>query len=678
MLKLLRFDWIVRLPSIKRRQCMPFVLSGVCLCLLSGYFSVAVAATEEMDVPRAGNLTGDAGAFTDDQRFLALRDAAAKEDGPRAQELASQLAGYSLPSYVDYYRLKANLRRPAGFNAEDVQHFLTTYAGTAIADRLRNDWLLLLGKKNDWSTFDVQYPQFVLKDDAQLKCYALLSKLQQGGNVAESARSLLTSAKPYGEGCYSLVNNLVSTGQFSRADMWNQIRWSAETRSGTVTVQLGMMFNQSNVIKALDKPVSYLMKPLDSSVDSHEIALIALGALAKVDSDKAVNVLERMSGSLTRTERAVAWTQIALPAAQKLQPEALSYWLKAWDIAGTSAPDLPLSVDGYEWRVRSALRNADWTMVKNGIEAMPEGLRSEPTWVYWLGRAYLNQGQREAAMVLFQSIATQSQFYGQLAVEELGQKISIPVITAVPDTELVKLSANAGFQRARQFYALNLRFEAAREWNWELRKMTDSQLLAAAEFARQNGFLDRMLATSDRTKVVSDYTQRYPMPYRSIMTQATQVLGLDVAWVYGLIRQESRFITVARSNVGASGLMQVMPATARFVANKMKLVNFVPSQVNDIETNITLGTGYLSMIASSFNGSQALATAGYNAGPSRSRSWRNSLQQPVEGAIFAETIPFSETRGYVKNVLSNATYYAALFENVPQSLKARLGTISKD
>jgi soluble lytic murein transglycosylase len=295
-----------------------------------------------------------------------------------------------------------------------------------------------------------------------------------------------------------------------------------------------------------------------------------------------------------------------------------------------------------------------------------------------LGRAYLNQGQREAAMVLFQSIATQSQFYGQLAVEELGQKISIPVITAVPDTELVKLSANAGFQRARQFYALNLRFEAAREWNWELRKMTDSQLLAAAEFARQNGFLDRMLATSDRTKVVSDYTQRYPMPYRSIMTQATQVLGLDVAWVYGLIRQESRFITVARSNVGASGLMQVMPATARFVANKMKLVNFVPSQVNDIETNITLGTGYLSMIASSFNGSQALATAGYNAGPSRSRSWRNSLQQPVEGAIFAETIPFSETRGYVKNVLSNATYYAALFENVPQSLKARLGTISKD
>jgi soluble lytic murein transglycosylase len=124
--------------------------------------------------------------------------------------------------------------------------------------------------------------------------------------------------------------------------------------------------------------------------------------------------------------------------------------------------------------------------------------------------------------------------------------------------------------------------------------------------------------------------------------------------------------------------MQVMPATARFVANKMKLVNFVPSQVNEIETNITLGTGYLSMIASSFNGSQALATAGYNAGPSRSRSWRNSLQQPVEGAIFAETIPFSETRGYVKNVLSNATYYAALFENVPQSLKARLGTISKD
>jgi soluble lytic murein transglycosylase len=148
-----------------------------------------------------------------------------------------------------------------------------------------------------------------------------------------------------------------------------------------------------------------------------------------------------------------------------------------------------------------------------------------------------------------------------------------------------------------------------------------------------------------------------------------------MAWVYGLIRQESRFILNAKSHVGASGLMQLMPATARYVAKKIGMEGFTPNQVNDIETNIVLGTSYLNMVLTDLGGSQALASAAYNAGPGRPRAWRSTLTRPVEGAIFAESIPFSETRGYVKNVLSNATYYAAIFEKKPQSLKARLGVV---
>jgi soluble lytic murein transglycosylase len=274
-------------------------------------------------------------------------------------------------------------------------------------------------------------------------------------------------------------------------------------------------------------------------------------------------------------------------------------------------------------------------------------------------------------------LAPQTNFYGQLSLEELGQKITVPPrALPVTDEEIAPMATNAGFRRALKFFDLDLRFEGYREWNWELRKMNDRQLLAAAEFARRSDVLDRMVNTSDRTKAEFDFTQRFPTPYRDIMRATTQRQGMEMAWVYGLIRQESRFIMNARSHVGASGLMQLMPATAKYVAKKIGMTDFAHTQVNEIETNILLGTSYLNMVLTDLEGSQTMATAAYNAGPGRPRSWRSTLPRQVEGAIFAESIPFSETRDYVKKVLSNATYYAAMFEGKPQSLKARLGTVA--
>ncbi|WP_105530532.1 lytic transglycosylase domain-containing protein [Solimicrobium silvestre] len=605
----------------------------------------------------------------DDQRFLALRDAASKEDGARAVTLASQLSSYPLASYVDYYQLKARLRSA---NESEITDFLTRYNGSAIADRLRNDWLILLGRQSNWAMFDVQYPQFVLNDDTQLKCYALLSKLKQGQNVANDARNLLTSAKVYGEGCYPLFSNLVQSEQFSSADMWAQIRWAAEANSTAVAIQLATLVNLDKTAKALDKTGSKLeaefSRPLAKTADAHETALILLGRLAKADPDKAVAALAKINRSLTDSERAVAWAQIALPSSQKLLPEAADYWKKGDDAA--------LSLDGYQWRVRTALRNTDWSRVKTGIEAMPPSLLSESAWTYWLGRAYMAENKPALAQPLFQSIVNQTNFYGQLALEESGLQITIPATTPVLPADLAALSSNAGLQQSLQFFGMNLRFEGTREWNWQLRKMSERQLLAAAEFARQNDLLDRMVSTSDRTKTIVDFNQRFPTPHKDVISKTSDELGLDMAWVYGLIRQESRFILAAKSSAGASGLMQVMPGTARYVAKKRKIDNFDATKVNDIDTNIVLGTHYLSIVLANLNGSQVLASAGYNAGPNRSRAWRASLPKTVEGAIFAETIPYPETRDYVKNVLSNATYYAALFQQTPQSLKARLGSIS--
>jgi soluble lytic murein transglycosylase len=225
-------------------------------------------------------------------------------------------------------------------------------------------------------------------------------------------------------------------------------------------------------------------------------------------------------------------------------------------------------------------------------------------------------------------------------------------------------------------FALRLRADGTREWNWALRDFNDRQLLAAAEFARRNDILDRMVYTSERTRTEHDYTQRYPAPHDEILHPTARSLAMDRAWVYGLIRQESRFITEARSGVGASGLMQVMPSTGKWVAGKIGLTDFVHDALSEVRTNIVLGVNYMNMVLTNVDGSQVLASIAYNAGPSRARNWRGALTAPMEGAIFVESIPFSETRTYVRNVMSNATNYAALFEQQPQSIKARLGTIA--
>ena len=208
--------------------------------------------------------------------------------------------------------------------------------------------------------------------------------------------------------------------------------------------------------------------------------------------------------------------------------------------------------------------------------------------------------------------------------------------------------------------------------------MNERELLAAADLACSKQVWDRCINTSDRTKTQIDFDQRFPMPLKDTVLRKAKEVQLDPAYVYGLIRQESRFIMDARSGVGASGLMQVMPATAKWTARKIGLSNFTPNQITDRDTNIAIGTGYLKLVLDSFEGSMPLAAAAYNAGPSRSRRWRapNDGAGPVlEGAIWAENVPFNETRDYVKKVLSNTTNYAALITGQPQSLKAKLGFV---
>ena len=629
---------------------------------------VAVGASMSSAVVSAANRHAIMIGNGADADFVALRESALRGETGESNRLANRLDSYPIQSYIEYYKLYPRLQSaPEG----EIRQFLERYDGTAIADRLRNDWLLLLGRARDWRVFDEQYPRFVLNDDTQVKCYALQSRLSKGENITKVARDLLQQPKYYGDACVELIGKLAQEKKFNESDVWRQVRLAVENGvSGTARrIANYTDVNDKQLAQAIDKPFALLERGAVGGRATRELFLIALGRAGRDKLDKAVHQLEKAQSKLNAEESAIAWSQLALQASLALDKDAPTYWRRSFDA--------PLSIEGYQWRVRAALRVIDWQLVARSIDAMPPDLQKDPAWLYWRGRAHAALGRSEEAKPYFHQLAGQHHFYGLLSTEELSQPILAPTKPAPPTVaELAEASANTGLINALKFYELELRFEGNREWNWQLRKMNDRQLLAAGEFARRSDALDRMVASADRAKLELDLSQRYPTPHEDIMQAATAGIGLDRAWVYGLIRQESRFVKTARSVVGASGLMQIMPRTATYVAKKIGMSGFTLAGLNDTRTNITLGTQYLNMVLANLGGSQTLATAAYNAGPGRPRQWRASLEKPVEGAIFAESIPFSETRGYVKNVLANATWYSLHFDSHAPSLKTRLGTVS--
>jgi len=286
------------------------------------------------------------------------------------------------------------------------------------------------------------------------------------------------------------------------------------------------------------------------------------------------------------------------------------------------------------------------------------------------------------ALNALQSIAGPQGFYEQLASEELGRKIVLPPRPLPPQPqETAAAKANPLLQRALYAIKIGLRQDGVREWNYatglvdsagQRGRLNERERLAAAQLACDQAIWDRCINTSERS-VQMDVMQRYPMPFKEDVVEAANSIGLNSAYVYGLIRQESRFILDARSSVGASGLMQVMPATAKWTAKRMGMKNFRPEQLQQRKTNIAIGTYYLKLVLDNFQGSMPMAAAAYNAGPSRPKRWRNGPE--MEGAAWAECIPFSETRDYVKKVLANTTLYAGLIQNEPQSLKSKLGMV---
>ena len=615
------------------------------------------------------------------------RDAFRRKDRARLSALRAQAAAEKNPlaQWVDYWETTSRIGelQPAEFAA-----FADRWSGTYVEDRLRNDWLLELIRRRDRANFAAEFPRFRMNDDREVTCFALAGEPMSGKDAKEAGMAAWLAQKDGDDGCALLATTMADARLIGAADVWKKIRASIEAGKPRAARQAADLLSDAavaGVSEILDSPARYLAKKASTATRSDaELATIALARLATTDSDSAAALLAgRWERALPSDLASYAWASVARQTAIKLQPDAANQFQRAGQVPGKSGREIELSDDTLAWKVRAALRadngRARWQQVMQGINAMSPAEQKDAAWIYWKARALqalARDSQDGEALLatsreLLASISSQLGYYGELAADELGQAQALPPKPApLTSAERDAAAAVPGFARGVMLISIGLRSEGVREWNYTIRGLSDRDLLAAAQYACDREVWDRCINTSEKTRADVDMDQRFPTPLRKDVVARAREIGLDPAFVYGLIRQESRFIADARSGVGAAGLMQLMPATARWTAKKIGLP-YTPGAIVDRDTNLRLGNAYLKLVLDDAGGSQAMAAAAYNAGPGRPRKWRDG---PVlDAAVWVENIPFAETRDYVKKVLSNSTYYAALLGGKGTVLRSRLG-----
>jgi soluble lytic murein transglycosylase len=541
---------------------------------------------------------------------------------------------------------------------------------------LRTEWLKVLGKRADWSEFDRLAAHFG-GDDLEIRCYAWLSRAARGDDAAlsEAQAGMWLEPRELPPGCDKLADRLWEEKRISVGEVWQRVRVLFENGQITAAKEaLGYLpKDEAPDERALAEAARHPKRLLDKLPKhmerraAREVVVLAAIRQARNDPEAAAAALEgALAQRLSEADLTYLWGRVAYEGARQHVDDALKWYARAGEAR--------MDDEQLAWKVRAALRRGHWQTVRDTIDRMSPEVRRYSAWTYWYGRALAAHGEETGSRAYYLRIAGQGDYYGLLADEELGYVGTLPENKYVPtEADVAKARRDPGLARALELIRIGMRTEGVKEWLFSIRRFDDVQLLAAAELARREEVYDRTIHTADRTQRVHNYALRYPVPFHDVFTEYAKSHGLDEAWVLGLARQESRFIADARSAAGAAGLMQLMPRTARFVAAKIGLRKFRHHDVTKVETNVHLGSKYMKLVLDQL-GHPVLASTAYNAGPSRARRWRDA--KPLEGAIYIETIPFSETRDYVRKVMANAVFYSAVLHKKPTPLKARLGTIS--
>ena len=585
------------------------------------------------------------------------------------KRLRKDLGGYPLFPYIELARLRADWPRVAW---SELEAFLERYDGEPVTFRLQRRWLYRLAGRGEWRKFVEQYPG---GDSIELKCHHARALLEIGDEAGalSAAQALWMSGKSRPKACDPVFAVWLESDRFSPSLAWERIGLAMARGDVRLARYLERFLDRDDRRLAAswraihENPRRVGAVKLDGDPSRVEAILAhGLERLARRDPDAAVKALAAVEARarLGAEARSGVARRIGLSFASRHDPRAVD-WL--WRVDSAHA-----DLHALRWRIAAAALHSRWNKVIEGVASMPDEERVRERWRYWRARALEETGRLHEARTDFESLAHERDFYGFLAADRLesAYRFNHRPLEVTAET-LERVAAMPGVRRALEFLELQRRVDARREWHALIQELGEEELEAASWIARCQDWHGRAILTIARTPERDDLELRFPVIYRDLVEAESSRQGLPPANVYAFIRQESAFMADARSPVGALGLMQIMPRTGRMLMRRTGRTWRGRNQLLDPDLNVTLGTHYVRSLLSEMGGHVVLATASYNAGPGRVRSWLPAKGE-VDAAAWIDNIPFTETRRYVRRVLAYSAIYEHRLGRQPTRLNERM------
>ncbi|MDF3240268.1 transglycosylase SLT domain-containing protein [Pseudomonas veronii] len=603
---------------------------------------------------------------TQRQYYDEAKRALAKGDTGPYMQYSQALADYPLTPYLAYDELTARLKTASN---EEIEQFLAKNGDLPQANWMKLRWLRWLAERGDWQTFEKYYDPKL--NFVELDClhgqFQLTHNLKAEGY--KTTEKLWLTGKSQPSACDATFAQWAADGQLTEQKIWDRAKLAAEARNyalanslvknlPTLGAQGRLMVDVAQKPEMLNDPSRFL--PATEAMS--DAVGLGLRRLARQDPDKAMAMLDGYASSMhfSRDEKVAIAREIGLTLAKRFDPRALEVMTK-YD------PELRDNTVS-EWRLRLLLRLARWEDAYQLTRKLPQDLATTNRWRYWQARSLeLAEPKNPQALVLYKNLSRERDFYGFLAADRSKAPYQLMNKPLLMSQALInKVRNTPGVRRALEFYARGQVVDGRREWYHVSRHFNRDEMVAQARLAYDMKWYFPAIRTISQAQYWDDLDIRFPMAHRDTLVREAKVRGLHSSWVFAITRQESAFMDDARSGVGASGLMQLMPGTAKDTARKFSIPLASPAQVLDPDKNIQLGAAYLSQVHSQFNGNRVLASAAYNAGPGRVRQWLRGADH-LSFDVWVESIPFDETRQYVQNVLSYSVIYGQKL-NSPQPL----------
>jgi soluble lytic murein transglycosylase len=572
------------------------------------------------------------------------------------QQTRSQLVDYPLLPYLDYQEAVNTLEL---LPPDQIRQYLSSLSDTPLAKQLLDRWLGLLADEGLWHS----YLSFSKPGGSiQRQCHRLNALLETGKRqqAFEDVPKLWLSGESRPAACDPVFDAWIAAGLLTDELVWQRVELAMQRGKPRLATYL-KRFLPSQESHWVEKWVKLYNDP--SRVEQLSVAAQhpmldemltqAVQRLAWRDVDAAYAAWLRFSGDVTFSD----WQHLQVTRSLMGQLARQESQLQSHQISAL-LPKQYLHLDSKlaDKQLQHALQNGDWPLVLLTIDGLPKKEQQHDRWRYWQARALINLERRDEGEKILKALAGERSYYGFLAAQRMGDqpKLSHKKLEAEP-AMMRKLEQHPALQRARELHHFGRSLAARREWNLALHQSTDDELRAAARLAEQWDWPSQVILTLTRLRQWNDLELRFPLAHQQEITTLAKDVGIDKAWVYAILRQESAFMQDAKSSVGARGLMQLMPKTAKSVAGELQLALTDPDQLYQPEMNLKLGTGYLNKIFRRLQENPVLATAAYNAGPWRVESWLPKQTQAVD--IWIETVPYRETREYLKRVLAYTVIY---------------------